>query len=166
MLYYRDIETPLGSLFAIGDAESLYVLEYPESKRKARLITSLEKATSQEAAPGTSPAIDSIEGELEHYIKGDLRVFTTRLVPHGTPFQQRVWQALCAIPYGETRTYRDVAEAIGMPRAYRAVARANATNPISIAIPCHRVVPASGGVGGYGGGCERKARLIDIEKAI
>ena len=84
---------------------------------------------------------------------------------HGTPFQERVWAALREIPYGETRSYKDIAEAIGHPKAFRAVGMANHANPIFIAIPCHRVIGASGSLVGYGGGLEMKKALLELERS-
>ena len=85
------------------------------------------------------------------------------ILPHGTPFQLRVWQALCGIPYGETISYKQLAERVGSPRGYRAVGLANNRNPISIFIPCHRVIGSDGGLVGYGGGLDIKKRLLALE---
>lgn len=103
------------------------------------------------------------EEQLEAYFAGELKEFTLELRLHGTPFQQSVWEQLRRIPYGETRSYGDLAEALGNPGASRAVGLANGKNPIGIIVPCHRVVGASGGLTGYGGGLDRKKRLLDFE---
>ncbi|MGV9555578.1 methylated-DNA--[protein]-cysteine S-methyltransferase [Streptomyces sp. NPDC003522] len=103
------------------------------------------------------------EEQLEAYFAGGSKDFTLPLRLHGTPFQRTVWEALRQIPYGETRTYGELAEAIGRPAASRAVGLANGRNPVGIVVPCHRVVGASGGLTGYGGGLERKRRLLDLE---
>ena len=103
--------------------------------------------------------------QLQEYLAGQRRMFDVPLAPSGTPFQQEVWRALELIPYGETRTYSQVAESIGRPGAARAVGSANNANPIPIIIPCHRVVPASGGVGGYAYGQEMKRMLLKLEQA-
>ncbi len=92
-----------------------------------------------------------------------MKEFSLQLRLHGTPFQQRVWDQLCRIPYGETRSYGDLADALGNPGASRAVGLANGKNPIGIIVPCHRVVGANGSLTGYGGGLERKQRLLDFE---
>jgi methylated-DNA-[protein]-cysteine S-methyltransferase len=103
------------------------------------------------------------EEQLTAYFEGQLKEFTLELRLHGTPFQRRVWAGLRAIPYGETRTYGELAEALGSPGASRAVGLANGRNPIGIIVPCHRVIGAGGGLTGYGGGLHRKRRLLDFE---
>ncbi len=103
--------------------------------------------------------------QLQEYLAGKRTAFDLPLAPEGTPFQQRVWKALQNIPYGQTRSYADVAAAIGSPRATRAVGGANNRNPIAIVIPCHRVVGANGKLTGYAGGLPIKQRLLDLERA-
>lgn len=102
--------------------------------------------------------------QLEQYFSGERTEFDLPLAPEGTNFQRSVWEALCDIPYGETRSYKAIAEAIGNPKACRAVGMANNRNPISIVIPCHRVIGASGDMVGYGGGLDKKIWLLDLEK--
>ena len=109
---------------------------------------------------------DSAAEQLTAYFSGALKGFDLPLDAAGTPFQQSVWQALCAIPFGETRSYRELAEAIGNPKAVRAVARANGANPLSIVVPCHRVIGADGTLTGYAGGLEMKARLLALEGVL
>lgn len=104
------------------------------------------------------------EEELQEYLAGKRKRFTVALEPIGTPFQKRVWAALAAIPYGETRSYRDIARAVNNLRAYRAVGTANGRNPLSLIIPCHRVIAADGTLGGYGGGLSIKEHLLNLEK--
>lgn len=104
------------------------------------------------------------EEQLKAYFAGDLKEFTVLLRLTGTPFQRAVWDQLCRIPYGETRTYGRLADALGTPAASRAVGLANGRNPIGIIVPCHRVIGANGGLTGYGGGLERKQRLLDFER--
>lgn len=101
---------------------------------------------------------------LRAYFSGQLKVFTLPLAPAGTEFMRRVWHSLQAIPYGETRSYQDIARSIGKPKACRAVGQANNRNPIPIIIPCHRVIGVNGKLVGYGGGLEIKARLLELEK--
>ncbi|MGW2518332.1 methylated-DNA--[protein]-cysteine S-methyltransferase [Streptomyces sp. NPDC001617] len=103
------------------------------------------------------------EEQLKAYFSGELKEFTVELHLHGTPFQRTVWDQLRRIPYGETRTYGELAEALGNPSASRAVGLANGKNPIGIIVPCHRVVGADGSLTGYGGGLHRKQRLLDFE---
>ncbi|MGW3240275.1 methylated-DNA--[protein]-cysteine S-methyltransferase [Streptomyces olivaceus] len=104
------------------------------------------------------------EERLEAYFAGELKEFGLPLRLTGTPFQRTVWDQLRKIPYGETRTYGQLADALGNPAASRAVGLANGRNPIGIVVPCHRVIGASGGLTGYGGGLERKQRLLDFER--
>ncbi|WP_305080697.1 methylated-DNA--[protein]-cysteine S-methyltransferase [Microbulbifer sediminum] len=124
-------------------------------------------------APGIRPGwqrrscalTDKASVQLGEYLAGNRQAFDLRLHPPGTPFQQRVWTALRDIPFGETRSYRQQAEALGNPKAVRAVARANGANPLAIVIPCHRVIGADGTLTGYAGGLELKARLLTLEGA-
>lgn len=102
--------------------------------------------------------------QLTAYFDGELNDFALELRLNGTPFQRAVWDRLRRIPYGETRTYGELAAALGTPAASRAVGLANGRNPIGIIVPCHRVIGASGGLTGYGGGLERKRRLLDFER--
>jgi len=101
--------------------------------------------------------------QLDAYFAGRLRQFTIPLDLRGTPFQRRVWKLLCGIPFGETRTYRQLAEALGRPNAARAVGRANGSNPAAIVVPCHRVIGSNGKLTGYAGGLHRKKALLDLE---
>ncbi|MEU5086486.1 methylated-DNA--[protein]-cysteine S-methyltransferase [Streptomyces sp. NPDC021356] len=102
--------------------------------------------------------------QLAAYFAGRLKEFTLPLRLAGTPFQRRVWEQLRAIPYGETRTYGELAHALGSPQASRAVGLANGKNPVGIIVPCHRVIGANGSLTGYGGGLARKRRLLDFEQ--
>ncbi|WP_328345483.1 methylated-DNA--[protein]-cysteine S-methyltransferase [Streptomyces violaceus] len=103
--------------------------------------------------------------QLEAYFAGDLKEFTVELRLTGTPFQRTVWERLSRIPYGETRTYGELAATLGTPTASRAVGLANGRNPIGIIVPCHRVLGANGSLTGYGGGLDRKRRLLEFESA-
>lgn len=110
--------------------------------------------------------LEAVAAELEAYFAGELTEFTAPLATEGTPFQRTVWAALRQIPYGETVSYGQLADDIGRPRAVRAVGLANGRNPISIIVPCHRVVGADGSLTGYGGGIERKRFLLDFEHKV
>jgi len=103
--------------------------------------------------------------QLTEYFDGKRREFSIPLDLRGTPFQLACWQALLAIPYGETRSYAEIARAIGHPNAFRAVGMANNRNPIAIVVPCHRVIASGGSLCGYGGGLEVKRKLLDLEGA-
>lgn len=106
---------------------------------------------------------DEVTEQLNAYFEGELKEFTVELRMYGTPFQRSVWDRLRRIPYGETRSYGELAEALGNMGASRAVGLANGKNPIGIIVPCHRVIGASGGLTGYGGGLDRKRQLLDFE---
>ena len=111
------------------------------------------------------PPLPEVRRQLAEYFAGARRAFALPLAPAGTEFERRVWQALSAIPYGETRSYAEVAREIGRPEACRAVGRANGRNPIAVVIPCHRVIGSDGSLTGYGGGLELKRLLLDLEGA-
>jgi O-6-methylguanine DNA methyltransferase len=104
-----------------------------------------------------------VKAQLDAYFLRELRQFTVPLDLRGTPFQRQVWDFLCSIPWGQTRSYRQIAEALGRPNAARAVGRAVGSNPVSIVVPCHRVIGSNGGLTGYEGGLHRKAALLELE---
>lgn len=159
------IDTPLGPMLAVADEEALYLLEFVDRRGLEKEMERLRKKSKLPLIPGQNKIITSIEQELRAYFAGKLKEFKTPLFLLGTPFQKRVWEELQKIPYGETRSYADIARSIGHPTAFRAVARANGTNQICIVIPCHRVINSSGELGGYGGGIARKKRLLALENA-
>lgn len=109
------------------------------------------------------PVLKQAEVELEEYFAGQRKDFTLPLAAKGTEFQRKVWQALCEIPYGEAISYQELANRVGNPKAVRAVGTANGKNPLSIVVPCHRVVGKDGKLTGYAGGVERKLRLLNLE---
>jgi len=113
--------------------------------------------------PDDTPFTETID-ELRAYFAGELKEFSVQLHLDGTPFQRSVWAQLQKIPYGETRSYGELADALGNPNASRAVGLANGKNPLGIIVPCHRVVGANGSLTGYGGGLERKRQLLDFER--
>ncbi len=158
------IDTPLGPMIAIADEHALYLLEFVDRKGLEREIERLRKKTRSAILPGETNPIHSIKDELEQYFTGALKKFKTPLFLLGSPFQRRVWEELVKIPYGRTISYLDLANAIGKPTAFRAVAQANGANQLALIIPCHRVINSSGELGGYGGGVTRKKWLIDLEK--
>lgn len=158
------LDTPLGPMITIADENALYLLEFVDRRGLEREVERLRQKTKAAIVPGTTPAISSIEQELKLYFDGKLKVFKTPLFFLGSPFQKNVWAALQKIPYGETKSYADLAKALGKPTAFRAVANANGANQIAIVIPCHRVINTNGELGGYGGGVTRKKWLINMEK--
>lgn len=119
-----------------------------------------------DAAREETPLLREARRQLEAYLAGRLRDFDLPLAPRGTPFQLKVWRALTRIPYGETRSYKQIAEAVDCPRSCRAVGMANNRNPISIVIPCHRVIGADGTLVGYGGGLPIKECLLRLEGSL
>ncbi|NUU77334.1 bifunctional transcriptional activator/DNA repair enzyme AdaA [Paenibacillus xylanilyticus] len=159
------IDTRLGPMMAVADDNALYLLEFVDRRGLEREVERLRKRTKSAIVPGVTEPIRSIERELEQYFEGTLTEFHTPLFCLGTPFQKSVWEQLVAIPPGETRSYQDIAVALGKPSACRAVAQANGANQLAIVIPCHRVINASGDLGGYGGGLTRKNWLLMHEKS-
>jgi AraC family transcriptional regulator of adaptative response/methylated-DNA-[protein]-cysteine methyltransferase len=159
------LETPLGTMIAIADEQSLYLLEFVDCRGLDREIEKLCLAKTATIVTGTTTPIESIKKELAAYFKGSLQKFTTPIHMMGTPFQQSVWKALQNIPYGHTKSYGEQAKIIGNKSAFRAVANANGANQLAIIIPCHRVINGNGKLGGYGGGINRKQWLLNFEKA-
>ncbi len=158
------IETPLGAMIAVSDARALHLLEFLERKALAAELKALQARVKGDLGFGSFPATEQVREELRRFFAGEAAKFDVPLAMGGTPFSRRVWQALCEIPAGETRSYKDIAEAIGQPTATRAVARANGANPLALVVPCHRVIGADGSLTGYGGGLWRKQRLIELER--
>jgi len=157
------IDTKLGPMIAIADEDALYLLEFVDRRALEREVERFRQKTKVGIIPGTTEPIDTIKNELELYFAGKLNLFQTPIKTLGSPFQERVWKTLQQIPYGETRSYLDIAKAIDQPTACRAVARANGTNQLAIIIPCHRVINSNGDIGGYGGGVARKQASLQIE---
>jgi len=151
----RTIDSPIGPLTLAGDD----------------VLTQLHIHESAHAPVGRADwmqdehAFGDVVEQLDAYFAGELREFDVSLRLVGTPFQQRVWNALLEIPYGETRSYGDIARRIHQPTASRAVGLANGRNPVAIIVPCHRVIGATGSLVGYGGGLDRKQKLLELERA-
>jgi len=165
LLFASWIDTPLGAMIAVCDNQCLHLLEFPERKALPRELKRLLQFSKGAIGLGRTKITDQIESELARFFDGTDAHFQTPLAYHGTPFTQHVWQALQAIPAGQTCSYSEVAAQIGQPTASRAVARANGANQIALVIPCHRVIGADGSLTGYGGGLWRKQRLIEFERA-
>jgi len=151
-------------MVTIADESELYLLEFVDRRGLEREVERLRKKMHAAIIPGQTVPIQSIERELTQYFEGTLTEFKTPLHLIGSPFQQSVWEQLREIPAGETRSYADIALALGKPAAYRAVAQANGANQLAIVIPCHRVINSDGKLGGYGGGVARKEWLSNHEK--
>ena len=164
VLHAKWIETPLGAMLALADDRGLHLLDFVDRRGLERALASLQKRLRARALPGTHRHLDQIERELAEYFAGVRRVFETPVALTGSEFQSRVWNALLAIPPGQTCSYVELARRIGQPRAVRAVGRANGENRLSIVVPCHRVIGADGTLTGYGGGLARKQKLLDLER--
>jgi len=156
------VETPIGPLVAGATDDALCLLEYPDRRMMETQLETLRRRFARPLAPGESPLFPEVRAQLKEYFAGRRRDFDLPLDYPGSPFQRRVWDALRHIPYGETRTYAELARELGAPGAARAVGRANGANRLAIVIPCHRVT-GGGGPGGYGGGLWRKLRLLELE---
>ena len=151
-------------MIAIANNDALYLLEFVDGRGVDREIERLQQKTKSVIIDGSTAPIISIEQELKAWFDGTLMTFKTPWLLMGSPFQQDVWNALCRIPYGETRSYLNQATMIGHPSACRAVANANGANQLAIIIPCHRIINSNGDLGGYGGGIARKKWLLEHEK--
>lgn len=158
------LDTPLGPMLAIADEHALYLLEFVDRRGLEREVERLRQKTKSAIIPGCTTPIRAIEKELHQYFEGKITEFKTPTLLLGSPFQKQVWEELKKIPSGETRSYSDIAAALGRPSAFRAVAQANGANQLAIIIPCHRVINANGELGGYGGGLIRKKWLLNHEK--
>lgn len=145
--------SPVGPLTLVSNGEALTQLDFENPRYP-----------SPAQPPGNDKILDATRRELDAYFAHKLRVFTVPVAPQGTAFQQQCWAALQKISYGVTRSYGQQAAAIGNPAASRAVGLANGRNPISIIIPCHRVIGSNGSLTGYGGGMDRKRLLLDLEQ--
>ncbi|MEG2359645.1 methylated-DNA--[protein]-cysteine S-methyltransferase [Acinetobacter sp.] len=156
-LSYMYLASPVGQLKLVANEQALVaVLWENENPKRVRLAELLEEAQH--------PVLLETARQLNEYFAGQRRQFDLPLDFEGTDFQQKVWQALLSIPFGETRSYKQIAEQIGNPKAVRAVGAANGKNPISIIAPCHRVIGASGKLVGFAGGLENKDILLKIER--
>ena len=154
---YKMIDSPVDRLTLIASDKGLAaILWKDDDPRRIRLSPLVEDPDN--------PFLVETERQLRAYFAGRLKTFTVPLDFRGTEFQKSVWQALLTIPFGETRSYGEIARQIGKPSACRAVGAANGKNPISIIAPCHRVIGSTGDLTGFGGGLATKARLLEIER--
>jgi len=156
-LFSYRTSSPVGPLFLACSTKGLVRLEFEARVQK------LDSKTIElrESVKALAPYVQ----ELNEYFEGARREFTIPLDLRGTNFQLACWEALLAIPYGETRSYGDIARAIGHPQAFRAVGMSNNRNPVAIIVPCHRVIASGGSLCGYGGGLDIKRKLLDLERA-
>ena len=158
------IESPLGPLIAGADDRGICLLEFSDRRMLEAQLKTLAKRLKRPLVPGEHHLLEQLRTELAEYFAGTRQDFTVPLHAPGTPFQERVWNELLKVPFGELRSYEQIAVGIGAPKAVRAVGRANGMNRIAIVIPCHRVVGKDGTPTGYGGGIWRKQRLLELER--
>jgi len=156
-LYYKMVDSPVGELKVVASDKGLVAVLW-ENDRPGRV--SLRDMVADEQ----HPVLAETERQLGEYFAGKKKSFSVALDMRGTRFQKDVWAALLAIPFGETRSYGELAKQLGNPKASRAVGAANGRNPVSIIVPCHRVIGASGKLTGFAGGLETKAHLLTLEK--
>ena len=153
--YYCVIESPVGRLLLAGNAQALTHVSFQDGRHPTR--------PDPQWTYSETPFQTSIQ-QLNEYFSGKRKTFKIKLAPEGTPFQRKVWEALQTIPYGHTLSYGQIANAIGKPQAVRAVGAANGRNPLSIVIPCHRVIGSNGKLVGFGGGLSIKEALLSHER--
>ncbi len=153
----KTISSPVGRLTLVARSEGLAAILWEnDDPKRVRLGPSIEN--------GDHPVLAETERQLRQYFDGSRTSFSVKLDLAGTDFQRSAWQALLTIPYGETRTYADIARQIGNSKAFRAMGAANGRNPVSIIVPCHRAIGSDGQLHGFAGGLEAKCYLLDLEK--
>ncbi len=155
-LFYNEIESPVGKLTLVANSNALVAVLW-EREHPKRVKFGTAKLHRQQ------PILLEAERQLAEYFSGGRVEFDLPLEPDGSEFQKKVWQLLREIPFGQTRSYRDLAKAVGSAKAARAVGAANSKNPLSIIVPCHRVVGSDGSLTGFAGGLETKAALLALE---
>ena len=160
----RTIETPVGPMLAGATGQAIVLCDFAERPMIGAQLAAVRRRIGPTRA-GPSPLLDRLESQLTEYFAGTRREFDLPLDTPGSAFQERVWAELRRIPYGETISYRQLGERVGAGPAYRAVGRANGSNRVAVIVPCHRVIAAGGGLGGYGGGLPAKRRLLDLESS-
>lgn len=154
---YKSMPSPVGQLTLVARDGKLTAILWEKERPNRVRLGALQEANN-------SPVLEETERQLKEYFAGTRNRFELELDFAGTDFQKKVWQALLTIPFGETRSYSQIAAQIGSPKAVRAVGAANGRNPISIVAPCHRVIGASGGLTGFAGGLEAKQYLLELEE--
>ncbi len=159
----RQYESPIGKLLIGSYKEKLVLLDYYHRKMRLRVDKRLQKGLAAEFREESTAVTEEAVRQLNEYLRGQRRQFDISIQTVGTPFQQRVWQALMSIPYGEVISYGELSRRINAPGAVRAVAAANGANALSIIIPCHRVIGSNGKLTGYAGGLDVKKKLLGME---
>jgi methylated-DNA-[protein]-cysteine S-methyltransferase len=148
------VESPIGDLTIVAESDAIVAIEMSPAR---------PATTASAVRDDTHPLLGEARRQLDAYFRREMDAFSLPLRPSGTDFQRRVWKALEGIPYGDTASYGDVAKAIGAPGSARAVGAANGANPLPIVVPCHRVIGSNGSLTGYGGGIDRKRKLLALE---
>ena len=158
----RTIGTPIGPVRAGATADAIVLCDFADRRMIDAQLASVRRRIGP-MREGNSPMLDRLESQLGEYFAGTRREFDVPIDIPGSAFQERVWDELRRIPYGETISYRELAERVGAGAAYRAVGRANGSNRVAIVVPCHRVITTGDGLGGYGGGLPAKGTLLALE---
>ena len=170
ILLTHRFNTPLGEMLACASPSGLCLLEFADTPadelRLQKALADLHRLLGATPTPGSNAPLRQVQQQLQEYFNGTRRNFSVALHMSGTAFQQRVWNGLLRIPYGQTVSYQEEAQAIHQPSAVRAVANANGANRMSIIIPCHRVIGKNGQLVGYGGGLARKQWLLQHEQRM
>ena len=155
-MIFKNIETPVGLLKIHSEDNHLVAIEWQNEKR-------VIKHLAQSIESKSDVFLDDVEKQIQEYFDGDRKTFSIQMRPIGTDFQKKVWKALSNIPFGTIKSYGEIATEIGSPKASRAVGAANGKNPLSIVIPCHRVIGANGKLTGFAGGVDVKEKLLNLE---
>jgi O-6-methylguanine DNA methyltransferase len=163
IIYYTEMDSPLGPLYLGQHTEGLCLLSLGEAARE-KFFSAIEKAYPQAQPTASKSVFQKTMDQLAEYFAGTRSNFDMEIFLSGTEFQKQVWNSLRKIPYGQTISYGDLAKSLNKPGAMRAVGAANGQNPVPIIIPCHRVIAADGSLGGYTGGLDIKAKLLDLEQ--
>jgi AraC family transcriptional regulator of adaptative response/methylated-DNA-[protein]-cysteine methyltransferase len=163
-LLAQRLETPLGTMLALADEDGLRLLEFADRRGLERELAGLRRRLKCAIVPGTNATLEETGRQLARYFAGESLTFDLPLAPVGSDFQRRVWTELQKIAPGKTRSYAGMAVKLGIPKAPRAIGRANGSNMLALVIPCHRVIRADGSLCGYAGGLWRKQRLLDHER--
>jgi len=166
MMHFKYFDTPIGEMIAVSNDMGICLLEFRDRKDIDAALRRLERDFGETIETGQNTHLDILTQELTAYFMGKLSEFSVNIITHGTTFQKSVWLSLQTIPYGQTRSYAEIAKAIQNPNSVRAVGAANGNNRIAIIIPCHRVIGKNGKLTGYAGGLWRKEWLLKHEGVL
>ncbi|MGT2926669.1 methylated-DNA--[protein]-cysteine S-methyltransferase [Streptococcus cuniculipharyngis] len=156
--------SPVGPLLALADADFLYYLGFLGQKKQEQTLAKIADLVQEQISSGSNALLEALEKDLSAYFTGELTSFQIATKTFGTPFQEAVWRVMVTIPYGQTMTYKELAQSLGDSKKARAVGLACGNNPILFLNPCHRVLSSDGGLGGYVAGLEKKQFLLILEK--